>query len=179
MNNELHRFRDKAERLRSDPEAARKLFVRANIYTEEGNLRKAFGGTTNREKAMSKRFDLEAAKNGAEILWHGRPAKFIAHVPEAHALYRVVLLLENGQTAMVTEDGKWMSRNAVPVVTMAPRRVRTVGYRRYIIGGTGLTGRVTALQEDSDWRPEEVAKQDNFICWIDPEWQYDEVTIEP
>lgn len=52
MNNELHKFRDKAERLRSDPEAARKLFVQAGIYTEEGKLSEAFGGTTNKEKVM-------------------------------------------------------------------------------------------------------------------------------
>ena len=52
MNNELHKLRAIAERLRSDPEAARKLFVQAGIYTEEGNLREAFGGTTNKEKPM-------------------------------------------------------------------------------------------------------------------------------
>lgn len=121
-------------------------------------------------------FDLEAAKNGAEILWHGRPAKFIAHVPEAHEMYRVVLLLENGQTATVTEDGKWMSCDIVPAVTMAPRTVRTVRYRKYAIS-VAVLRRVITLQEDSDWRPEEVAKQDNFICWIDTEWQQDEVEL--
>ena len=52
MNNELQTLRATAERLCSDPEAARKLFVQAGIYTEEGNLREAFGGTTSKEKLM-------------------------------------------------------------------------------------------------------------------------------
>jgi hypothetical protein len=52
MNNELHRLRATAERLRSDPEAARKLFVQANIYTEEGNLSEAFGGAMNKERVV-------------------------------------------------------------------------------------------------------------------------------
>ena len=42
-----------AERLRSNPEAARKLFVQAGIYTEEANLREAFGGTMNKERVMN------------------------------------------------------------------------------------------------------------------------------
>lgn len=53
---------------------------------------------------------------------------------------------------------------------------QAIGYRRYIRNVAGLA-RVTVLQQDSDWRPEEVAKQDNFIAWIDHEWQYDEVEI--
>ncbi len=53
MNNELHKLRATAERLRSAPEAAHKLFVQAGIYTEEYNLREAFGGTMNKEKLMN------------------------------------------------------------------------------------------------------------------------------
>lgn len=41
-----------ADRLRSDPDAAHRLFVQAGIYTEEGNLREAFGGTMKKEKPM-------------------------------------------------------------------------------------------------------------------------------
>ncbi len=41
---ELQALRATAERLRSDPEAARRLAVQAGIYTEKGNLRTAFGG---------------------------------------------------------------------------------------------------------------------------------------
>ena len=123
-----------------------------------------------------KPFDLEAAKRGNPILWNKRPAKFVAHVPEAAEFYRVVVLLENGQIGTVTENGKWNSRDNVPIVTMAPRIDLTVGYRKYIRSIAGVAmGAV--LQKDSDWRPEEVAKQDNFITWIDTEWQYDEVEI--
>lgn len=125
---------------------------------------------------QSKPIDLEAAKRGEPILWNGSPAKFVAHVPEAAEMYRVVVLLENGQIGTVAENGKWMLDDVVPIVTMAPRTVRAVGYRKYIRGVTG-PARVTVLQKDSDWRPEEVAKQDNFIAWIDTEWQYDEVEI--
>jgi hypothetical protein len=40
-----------------------------------------------------KPFDLEAAKRGEPIVTRdGRPAKFIAHVPEANACYQVVAL---------------------------------------------------------------------------------------
>lgn len=123
-----------------------------------------------------KRFDLEAAKRGEPILWNGSPSKFIAHVPEAAEMYRVVALLENGRIGTIAESGKWTSCDVVPIVTMAPRTVRTIGYRKYIRNVAGLA-RVTVLQEDSDWRPEEVAKQDNFIAWIDHEWQYDTAKI--
>jgi hypothetical protein len=176
MNNELQKLLATAERLRSDPEAARKLFVQAGIYTEEWNLSEAFGGTMNKGKEMNNQFDLEAAKRGEPILWNGSPAKFVAHVPEAAEMYRVVALLENGQIGTVAENGKWMLNDVVPIVTMAPRTVLTIWYRRYVISAAGLA-RVTVLQKDSDWRPEEVAKQDNFIAWIDHEWQYDEVEI--
>ena len=52
MNNELHKLRAIAERLRTSPEAVRKLFVQAGIYTEEGKLSEAFGGTMKKEKPM-------------------------------------------------------------------------------------------------------------------------------
>ena len=120
------------------------------------------------------KFNLEAAKRGEPILFDGKPAAFIVHVPGNEPAYRVVISL-CGRVRTFTEDGRHTEDGEV-CLSMAPRTVRTIGYRRYIRSVAGLA-RVTVLQEDSDWRPEEVAKQDNFIAWIDHEWQYDEVLL--
>lgn len=120
MNNELHKLRDKAERLHSDPEAARKLFVQAGIYAEEGNLREAFGGTMNKEKPMSKQFDLKAAKRGEPILYDGEPATFVAYLPENKPDWRVVISV-NGEIRTITDDGRYCIGADVRL-TMAPRK---------------------------------------------------------
>ena len=53
-----------------------------------------------------KQFDLEAAKRGEPIqLRDGRPAKFIAHVPEALEHNRIVFLLE-GFLCRAYESGR-------------------------------------------------------------------------
>ena len=122
---------------------------------------------------MSK-FDLEAAKRGEPILFDGKPAAFIVHVPDNEPAHRVILSW-SGQVQAFTEDGRLYLDGAVRL-SMAPRTVRTIGYRRYI-RSVAVLARVTVLQEDYDLRPDEVAKQDNFIAWIDHEWQYDEVEI--
>lgn len=54
---------------------------------------------------QTKPFDLEAAKNGAEILFDGQPCKFIAHVPDNDPEWRVVVARE-GRLAICTEDGR-------------------------------------------------------------------------
>lgn len=118
---------------------------------------------------MNKLFDLEAAKSGEPILFDGVPAAFVAHLPNNDPAYRVILSC-SGQVQAFTEDGRLYLDGAFRL-TMAPRTERTIGYRRYIRSVAGFA-QVFVLQEDSDWRLEEVAKQDNFTCWIDHEWQY-------
>ena len=47
-----------------------------------------------------KPFDLEAAKAGAPIVTRdGRPAKFIAHVAEAHPSQRLLVLIDGDEYA--------------------------------------------------------------------------------
>ena len=59
-----------------------------------------------------KPFDLEAAKAGAPIVTRdGRPAKFIAHVAEAHPSQRLLLLID-GVVHTKFENGKHANRPA-------------------------------------------------------------------
>ena len=54
-----------------------------------------------------KPFDLEAAKAGAPIVTRaGRPAKFIAHVAEAHPGQRLLVLID-GNIHLKFESGKY------------------------------------------------------------------------
>ena len=54
-----------------------------------------------------KPFDLEAAKAGAPIVTRdGRPAKFIAHVAEAHPSQRLLVLID-GTVHTKFESGKY------------------------------------------------------------------------
>ena len=59
-----------------------------------------------------KPFDLEAAKAGAPIVTRdGRPAKFIAHVAEAHPSQRLLVLID-GVVHTKFENGKYAASPA-------------------------------------------------------------------
>ena len=59
-----------------------------------------------------KPFDLEAAKAGAPIVTRdGRPAKFIAHVAEAHPSQRLLVLID-GTVHTKFESGKYAASPA-------------------------------------------------------------------
>ena len=59
-----------------------------------------------------KPFDLEAAKAGAPIVTRdGRPAKFIAHVAEAHPSQRLLMLID-GTVHTKFESGKYAASPA-------------------------------------------------------------------
>ena len=59
-----------------------------------------------------KPFDLEAAKAGAPLVTRdGRPAKFIAHVAEAHPSQRLLMLID-GTVHTKFESGKYASSPA-------------------------------------------------------------------
>ena len=85
-----------------------------------------------------KPFDLEAAKAGTPIVTRdGRPAKFIAHVAEAHPSQRLVVLID-GVVRMSWEDGKYLGRGNPAHVSdndlfMAPVK-RTVWINLYEYG---------------------------------------------
>lgn len=121
-----------------------------------------------------KPFDLEAAKNGAEILCDGGPATFIAHLPDNAPAYRVVVSY-SGRVYSFTEDGCHLSRSK-PRLTMAPRTVKTVGYRSYYALWLGKVVR-SCLIDTTPITPESVERQKGFIRWIDSEWRYDEVEL--
>lgn len=121
-----------------------------------------------------KPFDLEAAKNGAEILFDGEPCKFIAHIPENLPEWRVAVAKE-GKLVIFTEDGReWADEE--PRLTMAPRKEKTGGYRDcYFRRGERLT-KYTAY-EGNFITPKSIECSEGFIRWIHTEWQYDEVEI--
>lgn len=79
-----------------------------------------------------KPFDLEAAKRGEPIVCRdGTPAKFIAHVPEAREVHRVIAL-RKGEIMMVFENGAY-NRNGPEDqddLFMAPKK-RTVWLNLY------------------------------------------------
>jgi hypothetical protein len=122
-----------------------------------------------------KPFDLKAAKEGAEILCDGKPCEFIAHVPDNDPEWRVVVARE-GRLATCTEDGRgWVDGRTR--LTMAPRRVRIVGYRDYY---AQLNSSVRRCKCDEDATPSMIAaieKSEGFLRWVHDTWQYDEVVI--
>jgi hypothetical protein len=79
-----------------------------------------------------KPFDLEAAKRGDPIVTRdGRPAKFIAHVPEANACYQVVALFSGLISTYAASGHVYSEKNPYDVdLFMAPRK-RTVWVNVY------------------------------------------------
>lgn len=71
-----------------------------------------------------KPFDLEAAKRGEPIVTRdGRPAKFIAHVPELSGPYKILTLIGEGLQTH-TEDGLDVPKSTCPSdLFMAPKKV--------------------------------------------------------
>lgn len=86
-----------------------------------------------------KPFDLEAAKAGAPLVTRdGRPAKFIAHVAEAHTNQRLLALID-GDIHIRFEDGSYLGPGGRGGETnndlfMAPVK-RTVWANVYGYGG--------------------------------------------
>lgn len=79
-------------------------------------------------------FDLEAAKAGAPLVTRdGRKARFVAHVPEAHARYRVLAMIDGGSAAFAFhENGAYYSNLEYEVdLFMAPKPKRTVWVNIY------------------------------------------------
>lgn len=120
-----------------------------------------------------KPFDLEAAKNGAEILFDGDPCKFVAHVPYNEPEYRVVISY-NGRVRDFTEDGRYIDGEEVRL-TMAPCKEKTVGYRDYYAWWGASVVRRTL--RDVGATPRSVERNGSFIRWIHDTWQYDEVEL--
>ena len=80
-------------------------------------------------------FDLEAAKRGEQIVTRdGREAKFIAHVPEATSVYRVIVLVQN-IIFHVTSSGLHGDTRSPSDMFMAPKK-RTVWVNFYRTGHT-------------------------------------------
>ena len=94
-----------------------------------------------------KRFDLEAAKRGEPIVCRdGKPAKFIAHVPEAHPTQRFVVLVGENIYGYL-ESGQWTGiKKDQADLFMAPKK-RTVWINIY---GTSAT--VYCSEQDADKR---------------------------
>lgn len=67
-------------------------------------------------------FNLERAKAGDTILWEGRPAKFLLHIPEAADDSKVVILMESGVVTTTTECGRRVKSAINPTLTMAPKK---------------------------------------------------------
>lgn len=121
-----------------------------------------------------KPFDLEAAKNGAEILFDGGPATFIAHLPDNVLAHRVVVSY-SGRVYAFTEGGCCIE-NQKPRLTMAPRTVKTMGYRAYYF--TSMKHIYKAIVYESQTHTTTtVEKNPDFLGWIHTEWQYDEVEL--
>lgn len=72
-----------------------------------------------------KPFDLERAKAG-DTLVHadGRKGRLVAHVPEATANSRVIVLWDGGLVALYTDDGRFTTASPEPVVFMATKIVK-------------------------------------------------------
>jgi hypothetical protein len=120
-------------------------------------------------------FDLEAAKNGAEILCNEQPCKFIAHIPENHPEWRVVVA-HAGYARSFTEDGRFNEGERV-LLTMAPRTVKKVGYRDYYAQIDERILKLSLRESNVRHIPTSVECSEGFIHWIHTEWQYDEVEI--
>ena len=109
------------------------------------------------------------------ILCDRKPAEFIAHLPENDPDHRVVVSY-NGRICAFMEDGRaFVSTSAE--LTMAPRTVKTVGYRSYYAWWLGKVGWFIVMDTDH-FTPESIERAEGFIRWIDTEWQYDEVEID-
>lgn len=97
-----------------------------------------------------KPFDLEAAKAGAPMVTRdGRPAKFIAHVAEAHPSQRLLVLID-GVVHTKFENGKHASSPAIlsnSDLFMAPVK-RTVWVNLY--GGCAATWHNTEKDADDN-----------------------------
>lgn len=89
--------------------------------------------------SIMKPFDLEAAKAGAPLVTRdGRPAKFIAHVEEAHPCQRLLVLID-GVVRMEFDNGKYLGLGGLDGESdsdlfMAPVK-RTVWVNLYGYGG--------------------------------------------
>ena len=59
---------------------------------------------------------------------------------------------------------------------MAPRTVKTVGYRSYYALWLGKVS-LACLIDTPPCTPESVEKNPDFLRWIDTKWQYDEVEL--
>ena len=83
------------------------------------------------EGLKMKPFDLEAAKRGELIVCRdGTPAKFIAHVPQAHPTQRLVVLIGENILGYL-ESGSWTGVNEDDTdLFMAPKK-RTVWVNFY------------------------------------------------
>lgn len=83
-----------------------------------------------------KPFDLEAAKRGDPIVCRdGTPAKFIAHVPEAHAGGRVISLVGDVIYFSHESGRQWLDCVRDVDLFMAPKK-RTIWINAYWSGAT-------------------------------------------
>lgn len=81
-------------------------------------------------------FNLDEAKAGAPIQTRdGRPAKFIAHVPEARTY--TISALADGWLCCYREDGRSSTSMADSDIVMAPRK-RTVWVNVYEFGNASV-----------------------------------------
>lgn len=124
---------------------------------------------------MNSPFDLEAAKRGAEILFDGKPCKFVAHVPDNEPAYRVVISCV-GRVYAFTEEGRYHEDGPLRL-TMESRKEKTVGYRDYYCREGSQLVRSYALEGDGRFPPVWIESGENFIRWVHDTWQYDEVEI--
>ena len=76
-------------------------------------------------------FNLEAAKRGEPIVCRdGTPAKFIAHVPEAHPTQRLIVLV-NENIYGYLESGQWTEIKNDPTDLFMDKKKRTVQVNFY------------------------------------------------
>jgi len=81
-----------------------------------------------------KPFDLEAAKRGEPIVTRdGREAKFIAHVPEANEIQKIVVSVDKGLISLRQNGRTWKDTDTRSDLFMAPKK-RTVWVNLYSDG---------------------------------------------
>lgn len=82
-----------------------------------------------------KPFDLEAAKRGEPlVLRDGRKVRFVAHVPDAHAIQRVIVVTESGGILAYNDKNGMARLNCVADgsdLLMAPPPMRSIGGYEY------------------------------------------------
>jgi hypothetical protein len=66
-------------------------------------------------------FDLEAAKQGAPIMWNLSPVYFVAHVPEARVSDRLVLRTERGTIVSMPDAGHGLYMAPKPPIRYTER----------------------------------------------------------